>query len=259
MEKLKIVLLGAGNLATHLSKSLFDANHEIIQIYSRKLNSAEALANKYGCHAISEMNNLNNDADLYIIAVSDHAISEFAKNDFFINRKVLHTSGSVELSVFNPEIKHYGVLYPVQTFSKSRSVEFCKIPICIEASNKEFELFLEKLASQLSVLVYQIDSFQRKRLHLAAVFANNFVNHLYYISKDIISKENLDFNLLLPLIKETASKVFEMDPLLAQTGPALRNDIDSLEKHLELLSSMPEYLDIYKIITNDICLKHKEL
>ncbi|NJO93102.1 MAG: DUF2520 domain-containing protein, partial [Chloroflexia bacterium] len=147
--------------------------------------------------------------------------------------------------------------YPLQTFSKSREVNFKEIPLCIEADNKAFNLTLTKLANQISDSVWQIDSIQRKQLHLSAVFACNFVNHMYVLAKGLLGQEEIDFEILHPLIKETAIKATCMEPKLAQTGPALRNDTESLEKHLELLSSYPEIQKIYRIISKSIWLFNK--
>jgi len=259
MDKIKIVMIGAGNVAFHLSKALVAANHKILQVYSRTMSSAETLAKQLGVDATCNLQMLDKEADLYIIAVSDKAIAQIVEQLDFSNKSVVHTAGSVAISVFNSEIQNYGVFYPLQSFSKARNVNFNEVPICIEANNLQFDWFLMDLAKQLSESVWSIDSMQRKQLHLSAVFANNFVNHLYFIAKEIISKTNIDFKILHPLIIETAHKLLELDPKSAQTGPALRNDTESLKKHLELLSSTPEYQDIYKIITDDIYLKHNSL
>ncbi len=259
MNKLKIVMIGAGNLAFHLSKALTEENHEILQVYSRTISSAQILAAQIGAKATSNIQLLDKSADLYIIAVSDMVIAQIIEQLDFSNKKVAHTAGSVSIQVFNPEFKNFGVFYPLQTFSKSRNVNFKEVPVCIEANNEQFELFLFDLAKQISDSVWRINSDQRKKLHLSAVFANNFVNHLYFVAKDIISSTNIDFKILHPLILETAHKLLELDPKSAQTGPALRNDSESLKKHLELLSSTPEYQAIYKMITDDIYLKHKRL
>ena len=259
MHQLKIVILGAGNLAFHLAKALTEADHEIIQVLSRTINSGHNLAKWFDAEAITSFNKIRDDADLYIIAVSDKAISQIIEGFDFTNKNVVHTAGSVPLSIFNEEHQNYGVFYPLQTFTKIRKINFKEVPVCIEASNPNFELFLTQLAEQIAGSVWKINSLQRLQLHLAAVFANNFVNHLYSISNDIISKVNIDFKILQPLILETAKKVLELNPEKAQTGPAIRNDKESLEKHLELLSSTPEYQNIYKLITKDICLKHNVL
>lgn len=259
MDKLKIVMIGAGNLAYHLSKALSEANHQILQVFSRTISSAEILAKQICADAICDLKMLDHGADLYIIAASDMAIAQIVEQFDFNNKRVVHTAGSVPISVFNSEIQNSGVFYPLQSFSKARNVNFKEVPICIESNNQQFELFLMDLAKQLSESTWCINSIQRKQLHLSAVFANNFVNHLYFIANEIISKANIDFKILHPLIIETAHKLLELGPKSSQTGPALRNDTESLKKHLELLSSTPEYQDIYKIITDDIYLKHNSL
>jgi predicted short-subunit dehydrogenase-like oxidoreductase (DUF2520 family) len=253
---MKIVLLGSGNLAWHLSGAFYEMKNEIIQIYSRNIENATSLAVKYGATAISNAELLSNNADLYIIAVSDNAIEQILKKTDFINKNVVHTAGSVSISVFNGKATNFGVFYPLQTFSKDRAIEFNNIPICIEASNEVFNKFLIELARQISNNVWQINSENRKILHLSAVFACNYVNHLYTIAEKILNEKEIPFSILHELIKETAYKALEMDPINAQTGPARRNDIEVLKKHLDLLSSRPELKKIYELLGRDIYLNY---
>ncbi len=253
---MEIVFIGAGNVATHLSKALIKAGNCIKQIYSKTEVSAKSLAKELNIDYITNIELIDNEADLYVFSVSDNAILELALKLNIKDKNVVHTAGSVPLSVLKGA-KNYGVFYPLQTFSKSREVNFKEVPLCIEANNKEFNQTLIKLANQISKSVWQIDSVQRKQLHLSAVFACNFVNHMYAISKELIGQEEIDFEILHPLIKETAAKATTMEPKLAQTGPALRNDTESLEKHIELLSSYPEIQKIYRTISESIWLFNK--
>jgi predicted short-subunit dehydrogenase-like oxidoreductase (DUF2520 family) len=253
---MEIVIIGAGNVATHLSKALVKAGNNIKQIYSRTEVSAKTLAKELNIDYTTNIESIDNEADLYIFSVSDNAIPELALKLDIKDKNVVHTAGSVPLSVLKGA-KNYGVFYPLQTFSKSREVNFKEIPLCIEANNNEFNQTLTELAGQISKSVWQIDSVQRKRLHLSAVFACNFVNHMYALAKDLLSHEEIDFEILYPLIKETAIKATTMGPKLAQTGPALRNDTESLEKHIELLSSYPEIQKIYRTISESIQLFNK--
>ncbi len=253
---MEIVIIGAGNVATHLSKALLKAGNSIKLIYSKTEVSAKTLAKELNVNYTTNVELIDNEADLYIFAVSDNAIADLALNLDIKSKNVVHTAGSVPLSVFNGA-KNYGVFYPLQTFSKSREVNFKEVPLCIEANNSEFNQTLTELASKISESVWQIDSVKRKQLHLSAVFACNFVNHMYALAKELIGQEEIDFEILHPLIKETAIKATTMEPKLAQTGPALRNDTESLEKHLELLSSYPEIQKIYRTISESIWLFNK--
>ena len=255
MKKLKIVLIGSGNVATHLSMALKNAQHQIIQVFSRSLENAEKLAKKLNAQALNQLSELVEDADLYIISVSDNAILKIVSQIDFTNKKVVHTAGSVPLNIFKENIKNAGVFYPFQTFSKEREINFSQVPLCIEANNPDFEQFLTNLAKQLSENVQLINSEKRKYLHLSGVFACNFVNHLYHIAGNILEQQNINPKILFPLIKETAAKVEKLTPLQAQTGPAVRNDTESLKKHLDLLTSTPEYQEIYKWFSEQIFIK----
>lgn len=252
-------MIGAGNLAWHLAKAFKAKNHKIVNIYSNSLDSAEKLAQMAGSIAVPEIQMIDNNADLYIIAVSDKAIGLVLESGFFNNKKVVHTAGSISMEVFGEKIKHAGVFYPLQTFSRLRNIEFSEIPVLIEANNSWFENYLVEIAKNISNKVLKINSEQRMKIHLAAVFANNFVNYMLSLSKKFCIENNLDFGLLYPLISETALKAIEFGPEISQTGPARRNDIESIERHLELLSSRPELHEIYKVISKHICLAYKEL
>ncbi|MEN8120110.1 MAG: Rossmann-like and DUF2520 domain-containing protein [Bacteroidota bacterium] len=247
-----IVILGSGNLATNLSAALVKVGHKITQIYSRNIDRAEELSKKYGTIAIDDISLIRNEADLYIIAITDKEIGNLISKVDFEKKNVVHTAGSVPLSIFPKNIEKFGVLYPFQTFSKKRQVDFSDIPICVEANVVEFEEFLFNFARQLSDNVLKMNSQMRKQVHLSGVFACNFVNHLYYVAGNILSKYNIDENIIKPLIRETAEKIMDLPPLLAQTGPALRNDTESIKKHLDLLSSSPEYQQLYKLISDGI-------
>ncbi len=254
---LEIVMIGSGRLATHLSKALLGCGHRIIQVFSRDANNAIVLADHLICGAISNLDFLETNADLYIISVSDQAIEQILERFDFSRKRVVHTAGSVPLSVFNENINDCGVIYPLQTFSKNRELNFEQVPLCIEARNENFNLFLNKLAYQISGNVWQINSETRKMLHLSGIFACNFVNHLYQMAKEIIEEKGIPFEILHQLIQETAQKAIHLGPENAQTGPALRNDIEIQKKHLDLLSSRSEFRHIYEWFSNSIALKYK--
>lgn len=248
-----VVLIGAGNLATQLAQALNEKGIRVKQVYSRKIESAKQLADKVNAPFTNNLSQLIADADIYIIAVKDSAIQEILENlNLNEDRLIVHTAGSVPMSILDGFTNCYGVFYPLQTFSKSRKVDFSDIPICIEANHPSTTMKLEKLGERLSSSVNQINSEERKSLHLAAVFVNNFVNHFYSIGADILHDKKLDFGLLKPLIRETAEKINTLHPLEAQTGPAKRNDQSIINAQLKMLHDQPEYQKIYSFVTESI-------
>ena len=248
-----IVILGAGNLATQLALSLFEKGIQVKQVYSRKIESAAELAGKVNASFTNDLAQLFLEADLYIIAVKDSAIPEVLENlKLKEDQLIVHTAGSIPMNILEGFSTNYGVFYPLQTFSKTKKIDFSTVPICIEASHATTFLELEKLGEKLSKSVNQINSEERKTLHLAAVFVNNFVNHLYAVGADILSDKKLDFELLKPLIRETAAKIDFMHPIDAQTGPAKRNDQIVIEAQLKMLQDKPEFQKIYSFATESI-------
>jgi predicted short-subunit dehydrogenase-like oxidoreductase (DUF2520 family) len=191
-------------------------------------------------------------ADIYFLLINDDIIGEFITKLPLVEPILVHSSGSLPLQVLSSFTKNYGVFYPLQSISKNKKVNFKNIPICIEANNNECLNILKKLAMRVSDLVYKIDSTQRMKLHLAAVFANNFSNHMITIAKKLLDTDQLSIDLLKPLILETAAKALEFGPENAQTGPSKRNDIEVMKKHLELLSCNPEWMEIYRSISKSI-------
>lgn len=243
---IKVVLFGTGNVASHLAKTFINATTiELVQIYSRSKKSLKQFNN------IPTTTNLNNlaKADVYIIAIPDDAIANFSKKIPKLNGLLVHTSGSVSMNSIDKQHTR-GVFYPLQTFSKDKWVDFKRIPICIEAEQQQNVYLLEKLAKNISDKVFLINSKQRKSLHVAAVFVNNFTNHLYHIAHEICKEHTVPFEVLAPLIKETASKITNLSPYTAQTGPAKRNDIKTIKAHLALLKQ--EQQNIYKLLTQSI-------
>ncbi len=237
----KIILIGAGNVAHHLGISLFGAGHQIIQVISKNENNARALAEKVNADFGTDIRKIKK-ADFAIIAVNDDAITSVA---FQIkNMPFAHTSGSIS-------IENGGVFYPLQTFSKNIPLDLKKVPFCISAKDIDFENTLLEVAKSISNFVYIINKKQRKTLHLAAVFACNFSNQMYYIAEDLLKKSDLDFEMLKPLIVETANKIIKNSPLSAQTGPAQRKDLKTIENQIDLLEDA-DLKSIYKLITNQI-------
>jgi predicted short-subunit dehydrogenase-like oxidoreductase (DUF2520 family) len=245
---IKVVILGSGNVAQHLIKVMENSSMiDLIQVFARNPKQLNLLLNSN--KVISEYQKIAA-ADVYIISVSDNAIAEVSEKLPFENRLVIHTSGSSALSVLGNKNRK-GVFYPLQTFTKGKNVDFSPIPICIEAENEQDIQLLETLALAISKKNFKINSEQRKSLHVAAVFVCNFVNHLYQIGNVICEANQIPFEVLHPLIQETAQKILEINPKEAQTGPALRNDTKTIEKHLDFLSD-ENYRTIYKLLTQSI-------
>ena len=246
-KDMKVILIGAGNLATHLGKAIFAAGHDVVQVFSRTMQSATALASEVGAQPVSDISDVRSDADLYVVSVKDSAIVELipvlCKGKE--TKVFLHTAGSIPMDVFQGMALHYGVLYPMQTFSKQREVDFSQIPCFIEANDEHALQLIGDVAHQVSSRVYHLASEDRKYLHLSAVFACNFVNHCYALSQEILEEHGIPFDVMLPLIDETAAKVHELDPKDAQTGPAVRYDENVLRAQGALLRSNPQMKDIY--------------
>ena len=249
----KIILIGAGNVAHHLAGALLKAGENLCQIYSRTLDSARQLGMKTGISYTAEVNEVYPDGDIYIFCVSDDVLPSIIKairipDDALI----LHTSGSQPMDVFKSCSQHYGVIYPVQTFSKKREPDFREIPLCVEGNTGPVKERIKKFAEKLSDKIYEIDSVQRKELHLAAVFACNFPNYLYQVAGKLLENKGLSFAMLRPLIFETAHKVMLLNPEEAQTGPAKRGDESIKNMHKNMLKNDKDLLKIYKILSEGI-------
>lgn len=250
---MKIVCLGSGNVATNMAMAFKSAGAELVQVWSKTLEHAQTLASKTGGKATDDLNRIDREADLYIIAVKDDAIADLVHHLKSLGGLVVHTSGATSIQVFeNTGILNFGVLYPLQTFSKSRAVDFTRIPLCIEAGTPEILVLLKQIASAISPLIYEVSSSDRKLLHLAAVFACNFTNHLYHLGQEILQQGQLSFDLLRPLILETAEKVQTGLPYDMQTGPAIRNDEETQQRHMELMQGNPALAEIYKTLSKSI-------
>ena len=271
---MKIVLIGAGNLATHLGKALHAAGHDMVQVFSRTMQSAETLASLLDAEPLTDIAQVRDDADVYIFSVKDSALVQLVAQlcrheadglgeDGAVNalrkakkgeheRVFLHTAGSMPMSVFKGMAQHYGVLYPMQTFSKQREVDFSIIPCFVEANDECAQKQIEGWAREISGRVYQLSSEDRKYLHLSAVFACNFANHCYAISQELLEEHGIPFDVMLPLINETAAKVHEMKPKDAQTGPAVRYDENVIGKQSKLLENHPHFKKVYDSMSKSI-------
>lgn len=252
---IRLTIIGSGNVAQHLIKA-FSASSlvEIVQAFSRK---KEALTHLLDAEKIITDFSVLKETDLYIISVSDNAISEVSKQIPFQNKLVVHTSGTTSIDVLDSKNRK-GVFYPLQTFSKNKAVDFSIIPICLEADNQEDYDILETTAKSISNAVFSISSEQRKALHVAAVFVNNFTNHLYQLGQEICEEHQVPFEILKPLIQETADKIKTLDPAEAQTGPAKRHDSVTTDAHLDYITDENQK-NIYKILTQSIQNNGKKL
>lgn len=252
---IRLTIIGSGNVAQHLIKA-FSASSlvEIVQAFSRK---KEALTHLLDAEKIITDFSALKETDLFIISVSDNAISEVSKQIPFENKLVVHTSGTTSIDVLDSKNKK-GVFYPLQTFSKNKAVDFSIIPICLEADNQEDYDILETTAKSISNAVFSISSEQRKALHVAAVFVNNFTNHLYQLGQEICEEHKVPFEILKPLIQETADKIKTLDPAEAQTGPAKRHDSVTTDAHLDYITDENQK-NIYTILTQSIQNNGKKL
>jgi predicted short-subunit dehydrogenase-like oxidoreductase (DUF2520 family) len=257
---MNVAILGAGNVAAHLSKALIKAGFPIKQIWSRDNNNAVNLALEIGANSIVSITDLSKNIDVIIIAIADDAILKVAQEiPSALNQKlILHTSGSTSLTVLNGFSSQIGVLYPLQTFSKNTDVDFSNIPLCIEANDDQALELLSKITNKISNRVSVVNSVDRLTLHIAAVFACNFTNYFYSIAEDLLNAKNLDFNLIRPLILETAEKAMLNSPALIQTGPAKREDQSTITKHLSVLGNQPHIEEIYQLISQQLVKKFKQ-
>lgn len=247
-----IVLIGAGNLATRLGLRLQECEHRIVQVYSRTEKSARELAEKLSTDWTTHSADISPEGQLYLVSVSDKAVEPLLSGIQFGGGLVAHTAGSLSMDVLKPFATNHGVFYPLQTFSKSREVDFTQIPICVEASNSKSLDILRKLGNSISDDVREVDSTQRRQLHLSAVFVCNFVNHLYAIGGELLKEQGINFDILKPLIAETAAKALEFSPKEVQTGPAVRFDRNVIDRHMDMLKENPQWNNIYKLLSESI-------
>lgn len=233
---MKIVLIGRGRLATNLEHALLSAGHEVASINSRTLEA------------------LPLEADVYIVAVKDAALADVirAATKGRESQLFVHTAGSMPMDIFKGLTVHYGVFYPMQTFSKERLVDFNDISVFLETNDAVSMERLKMLSTTLTTHIYELDSEGRKHLHLAAVFACNFVNHCYALSAEVLAAKGLPFSVMLPLVDETAQKVHELSPREAQTGPAVRGDQNVMQMQANMLAGNPAVKQIYEVLSNDI-------
>ncbi|MBK8110844.1 MAG: DUF2520 domain-containing protein [Saprospiraceae bacterium] len=244
-----ICIIGSGNMARQLLPALQRAGLVVSGLYGRNLETSSALSAQYQLPLISSLKEIN--SDVAILCVSDDAIADIAAEMSNYKGLVIHTSGSVPSTVLSA-FTNYGVLYPVQTMTKQGRVNFEKVPLCITGSDASTLDTLNTLAGLVSQKVYTIDDEQRKKVHLAAVMTNNFINHLVVVAKDYLLENQLDYEIIVPLLRTTMEKLTQAPYNFQQTGPAVRNDEGVISRHLELLKSKPELYKLYETITESI-------
>jgi len=250
-----ISFIGAGNVSTHFAIAFFQAGICIDSILSRRLAPAKKLAQQVDAHPTTSYKRLSQNSDLYIIAVPDDAIQEVVKSLSIVledSAFVVHTSGATSTSIVNTYFINTGVIWPPQSLSKQKKIDFSSVPICYGATSENLNKHLKQLLKKVSLHLQLVNEDQKTALHLAAVFANNFTNHMYHIAYDICEKHQLDFSLLYPIILETAQKVIGEKPSDMQTGPAIRDDQKTIKKHKALLKKHIDYKQLYTLISQSI-------
>lgn len=255
---MNVVIIGSGSVATHLANALYLNGITISQIYSRTNNNAKDLALKFEADFTNSISKIKTNADVYIYALNDNSLERFLSKFELPSAIHIHTAGSIPMSIFEEFTEKFGVFYPLQTFSKNKEVDFKTIPVCIEASSASVENELILLAKLISNKVYLVNSNQRKKLHLAAVFACNFTNYMYDIAHEIVVDAGFNMEIIQPLIQETSNKISFITPYEAQTGPAKRADHETINRHIYLLNKKTSFKKIYKLLSANIYNRHKK-
>jgi len=254
-----VSFIGSGNVATHMARALYKNQIEIRSIASRRLRSAKQLAAPLKSKAVKGLSSIDRKSDLYIIAVPDDSIEKLAKsllNHLGPKKRVVHTSGATPTSILEDRFHKAACVWPLQSLSKDKRIDFRQVPICLKANNKSFQKELKVLFNSIASSVYLISDEQKQALHLASVIANNFSNHMFTLAQTICVNHDLDFDMLHPLILETANKIIDHEPIAMQTGPAIRDDKKTMKLHLKLLGENKEYTKLYKELSKSIS-RHK--
>lgn len=249
---MKVVIIGAGNVASVLGRLIKNAGYDVIQVVSRQIGHAARLADELGAACTDQNGTLNMEGDIYLVAIADSAISEIPNCFNLEGKLVMHTAGSVSIEALSKASARHGVLYPLQSLRKENYHLYQDIPILVDGSNEETIAEIEQFALSISSSVERANDESRLRLHLAAVIVNNFTNHMYELAADFCEKSGVNFKMLQPLIEETALRLRDHSPANMQTGPAIRKDITTLDKHLRELSAYPKLRNVYLKITDSI-------
>lgn len=248
---MKIAMIGSGNVATVMGRLIVQHGHQVVQVISRDAGHAKVLADEFGAGYADFNGQPDNDADLFIIAISDTALENFFVQGGLQDKIIVHTAGSVSKDILAAFSTRYGVLYPLQSLRKEMTI-IPPIPFLVDGSDDAVTAFVEDFARSISSSVKTVGDEERLKLHAAAVVVSNFTNHLYAIAEDFCDKENISFNMLKPLIMETAHRISQVSPSKVQTGPAIRKDIHTLDKHLRLFTAHPKMRTTYLRLTDSI-------
>lgn len=256
-DSMKAVIIGAGNVGTHMATALRKKGVHISQIVSKSMKSAVELASQMECSFTTDMADVSKNADIYFVCVNDASIQQVVRQLNVGDKLVIHTSGSVGIEVFYDNAENYGVVYPMQTFSKFKKVNYHEIPFFIEANTPENEAALYNFLKKISPHVSTKNSHERAMIHLCAVFACNFTNHMCAISEMLLKEQKMKFDVFKPLVKETFDKMMKYSPYASQTGPAVRNDQQVVDKHIDALQNYPEIQKIYREMSDNIIHMHE--
>ncbi|MBC8173721.1 MAG: DUF2520 domain-containing protein [Chitinophagales bacterium] len=252
MEIKDVIIIGTGNVAWHLAKAFTEAGISVKQIVGRNVEKVNEIAALVHTDATDDFSAIKNIDGIYLICVKDSAIEDVAKKVYNPGRKLVHCAGGVDSEVLHMGDDDFGVLYPIHPFTKYVEIDYDAAPVCVYGSSVAFNSALVKLAKKLSKHVYEVDDKQRLILNMCAVWVNNFTNHLFVIADEILEKNNLQLEMLYPLIAETVEKIKKTSPANAQTGPAARRESAVLNKHMELLKEHPDYVEIYRLLSASI-------
>ena len=259
IPNIPILMVGSGNVAWHLGTAMKSSGLPVTMVWSRQINNANELAKELKSKATDSIEDIFHFNGIILFCIPDHVIPFFASRIQNTNSIIIHTAGSVNISVFEKHASQLGVFYPLQTFTKAHPEKnFTDVPVLIESTTLLVEEILTFWAKAIGAKLFKLTSPQRIKIHIAAVFACNFTNHMVSIAQDITKENHLDFDLLKPLITETLTNIMNFDPKEIQTGPALRKDFDTIEKHLNSLSMHPDYAKIYNFVSDSIIKMHFE-
>ncbi|HET9056816.1 MAG TPA: Rossmann-like and DUF2520 domain-containing protein [Chitinophagaceae bacterium] len=254
---MKIVLIGSGNTANVLGRKMIAAGHEIIMVFGRNEKTCAELAALFYCPFTVNKEFIDKHADIYVVAITDNALPDLVGQLKLDKKLVVHTAGSVSKNILKEISHNYGVLYPLQSLRKEAAI-LPEIPFLVDANTADNLALIKDFAKTLSSQVKAADDWERKKLHAAAVLAGNFANHLYALTEEFCKKENIDFSLLFPIIKETALRVEKFSPRQMQTGPAVRGDEATIKMHLEIIKQYPQLTLVYEQLTHSIQLLQKK-
>ena len=256
MQKFKeiqsVTIIGAGNVGWHMARAFHQTGIDVLDVVSGTQQHAEELAKMVSGIPRTEIDEIERLPDLFLVCVNDDLLQEIIDKFSGTETLVAHTSGSTGIEIFQNRVKNYGVFYPLQTFTRGNEMAYDSIPFLVEGASPLIVQQFKVLANRISGIVYEANSGARCKMHIAAVFACNFNNHLAAIAKDLLTEAGLKFELLRPLIEETIRKLLTMDPASAQTGPAVRNDMKTIDKHINTLKGRPEEQQLYHLLTDNI-------